>query len=181
MLKVILMSGKACHGKDTAGKIFRDILISRGRNVRLFHFADLLKFICIVFLGWDGEKDEKGRIMLQHVGTEIFRCHDPNYFVNFVCDIITLLGKSWDYVIIPDTRFPNEIETLKSHGFDVLHLRVFRTEKGEEYNSKLSEAGKSHSSETALDNTAPDYTIVNTGYYGELYSEISEFIKERHM
>lgn len=77
------------------------------------------------FFGWDGEKDEKGRTLLQKVGDAI-RAKRPDYWVSFISDIMEFFPGEWDYVLIPDCRFPNEVDYIKNAGFDAVHLRVRR-------------------------------------------------------
>ena len=46
MKKVICISAKARHGKDTAAEILKEYLEHKGQRVLITHYADLLKFIC---------------------------------------------------------------------------------------------------------------------------------------
>lgn len=173
-LKVITISGYARHGKDTVAKFLQEQLESNGNRVLITHYADLLKYICKTFFKWNGKKDEAGRTLLQHVGTDVVRKKEPNFWVDFVADILCNFGDCWDFVIIPDTRFPNEIERLKERNLDVVHLRVVRPD----FESPLTAKQQAHSSETALDNTAPDYRIINSGDLDTLKSKIIEWIME---
>ena len=59
-MKVICISGKAQHGKDTTAAILKELLEADGKSVKIAHFADLLKFICKTYFDWDGQKDERG-------------------------------------------------------------------------------------------------------------------------
>lgn len=72
-MKVILISGKAQNGKDTVAAYMREKLTEDKHRVLITHYADLLKYICRSYFGWDGVKDEKGRKMLQYVGTDVIR------------------------------------------------------------------------------------------------------------
>ena len=58
--------------------------------------------------------------------------------------------------MIPDCRFPNEVEVMKSN-FDTIHIRVVRPN----FDSPLSDEQKKHPSETALDNYPYDELITN--------------------
>lgn len=58
MKKVICISGKAQHGKDTTATILKAALEGRNNKVLIFHYADLLKYLCKEYFGWNGEKDE---------------------------------------------------------------------------------------------------------------------------
>lgn len=172
-MKILAISGHAQNGKDTVAGLIKDSLKADGNRVLVAHYADLVKYVAKTFFNWDGEKDEKGRSLLQYVGTDVVRKQRPDYWVQFVLDIINLFGDNWDYVIIPDTRFPNEIDKLISNGFDVIHIRVVRPN----FESPLTEEQQSHPSETALDNVNPDFYIYNEGSMDELKVKINEWIK----
>ena len=173
-MKVIAISGHAMHGKDTAAGMIRDRLAADGKRVLVTHYADLLKYICRTFFNWNGEKDEYGRHLLQYVGTDIIRKTDPGFWVRFIGSILTFFGSHWDYILIPDTRFPNEIDELKNRGFDVVHLRVVRPF----FDNRLSEAQRKHPSETALDQTIADCYIMNSGDLELLRETADNFVKE---
>lgn len=173
-IKIFAVSGKAQHGKDTFANILYEELTNKGHRVLLTHYADLLKFICKSLFNWNGEKDEKGRQILQYVGTDIVRKERPNYWVEFVIDMIDLFGENWDYVIIPDTRFPNEIDMLKEKYDKVEHIRVVRPN----FTSTLTEEQLKHPSEIALDNVIPDITIFNQGTMEELKELVNNYIKD---
>ena len=102
--------------------------------------------------------------MLQQVGTEGIRSKEPDYFVGFVADMLYFFGDQWDYVLIPDTRFPNEIDYLKNTGFDVLYIRVIR----ENFESPLTEEQQNHPSETALDEYDADVMLYNDSTLDDL-------------
>ena len=173
-MKILAISGHAQNGKDTVADLLRDSLKADGNNVLVTHYADLLKYMCRTFFNWDGNKDENGRHILQYVGTDVIRKQAPDFWVDFVSSVLTYFNENWDYVLIPDTRFPNEINKLLSNGFDVTHIRVIRPN----FESSLTEEQKNHPSETALDNINPDFYIYNEGSIEELQSKINEWIKE---
>lgn len=158
MTHFILYSGRARHGKDTSAEITKEILEEKGYKVLITHYADLLKFICKNFFGWDGKKDEAGRTLLQRVGTNCIREQDPDYWVDFIANLIRMFPDHFDYVIIPDTRFPNEIDRIADAGFPATHVRVVRPD----FESQLTEEQKNHPSETALNDVEPDFLIRNT-------------------
>lgn len=158
-MKVILVSGKAQHGKDTFATIFKEIAEADGKTVLVAHYADLLKYICRTFYNWNGEKDKKGRTLLQETGVK-FRDYDYNFWVNFIINVLAVNNGKWDYVLIPDTRFPNEITRFKVEAaFDVSTVRVVRPN----FTSTLSEEQQKHISETALDNYSFDHVASNSG------------------
>lgn len=173
-MKVILVSGKAQSGKDTFASILRENLVAGQYRVLITHYADLLKYICCNYLGWDGKKDEKGRKMLQYVGTDIVRKQNPTLWVDFVSMILKYFYENWDYVIIPDCRFRNEITTMIENGFDTIHIRVVR----QSYNNALTTEQKKHISETSLDDIEPDYYIYNSGTLSDFRETTLNWIKE---
>lgn len=171
-MKIFTITGKARHGKDTIAEMMKDILEERGYRVLLTHYADLLKYICKTFFNWNGEKDEVGRTILQKVGTETVRTQKPDFWVDFIINILNLFPYEWDVVIIPDARFPNEIERLKEEGFDVEFVRVFRPN----FDNGLTEEQKNHKSEIALDNYVADVEITNEGTLNELREDIGNWL-----
>lgn len=173
-MHILAISGKAGSGKDTTALQIKTQFHNQNR-VLVTHYADLVKYICREFFGWNGEKDAYGRSLLQFVGTDVVRAHDENYWVNFVATILELFQDKWDVVIIPDCRFPNEINVLRDKGFDVTHIRVVR----DGLESTLTAEQRAHSSETAMDDVEPDYYISNNGNIWDLHEKVSKFVKEK--
>lgn len=175
-MKVVCISGKAQHGKDTTAGMMKTVLEDMGYSVLIAHYGDLLKYVCKTFFNWNGEKDDYGRSLLQKVGTDIIRTQRPNYWVDFIKDMLTMFHSEWDFVLIPDSRFPNEIDSLKQAGLDVIHIRIRR----ENFESPLTAEQQSHPSETALDNVIPDFLIVNDGTLDDLYNKVCNLVVDRY-
>ena len=157
-MKVCCISAKARHGKDTAAELIKEYLEDQGYKVLITHFADLLKFICAKFFDWDGNKDEKGRTLLQYIGTDVVGAKRPSYWAEFIVDILKMFEDEWDYVLIPDCRYPIEVSTLKEH-FDTIVLRVERPD----FDNGLTESQKSHPSEVDMDHYDFDVHLLNNG------------------
>lgn len=175
MTKFICVSGEAQHGKDTSAEIMRAELETLGENAIIIHYADLLKFLCKTYFGWNGEKDENGRTLLQYVGTDVVRNQRPDYWVDFVIDVIKLFPNEWDTVIIPDCRFPNEIEALKNAGYQVTHVRIHRPN----FDNGLTNEQKNHPSETALKAYPCDILIENNSTINGLRESIDRWLYDR--
>lgn len=174
-LKVILLSGKSESGKDYFAGLMKQQLEEDNKKVLITHYADLLKYILRTFFDWNGQKDEHGRYLLQHVGTDIIRKQSPDFWVNFLNNLLTLLKDEWDYVLIPDARFPNEIEVIKNNSnFEVITVRIYRPN----YVSKLTEEQKQHSSETALDNYKFNYYLFNNGIAKTALYTVKTFLRK---
>ena len=172
-MKVVCISGKAQHGKDTTAGMMKTVLESMGHTVLIAHYGDLVKYVCRTFFGWNGEKDAYGRSLLQKVGTDIVREQRPNFWVDFIKDLLSMFPNEWDFVLIPDSRFPNG---LKQAGFNVIHLRVRR----ENFESPLTTEQQNHPSETALDHVVPDFLIVNDGTLEDLYNKVCNLVVDRY-
>lgn len=173
-MKIILISGKAQHGKDTVALAIQKKLKKDGKNVLVTHYADLLKFICTNYFGWNGKKDEAGRQLLQYVGTDIIRKQNPSLWVDFVGTMLTYFHSNWDYVIIPDCRFPNEIEEMRKYFPSAMHIRVSR----ENFESSLTEEQKNHISETALDDYPVDWQFMNDCKLEDIDARIEDWVED---
>lgn len=170
--KVICISGKARHGKNECAEIIKEMLENSGNRVLIASYAGLIKYVCAEFFGWDGKKDENGRHILQYVGTDVVRKQRPDYWVSFLCDMFTMFDGEWDYILLPDTRFENEISCMKSM-FDTYHLRVFRPN----FDSNLTEEQKNHPSETSLDHVSPDFLVENSGSLDDLRYKLKKWLE----
>ena len=178
MKKIIAISGHAQNGKDTAAQIFKQEMEKRGLRVVIIHFADLLKLTCKLIYGWDGKKDERGRRLLQYVGTDIVREKWPDFWVSYVCSILALFEQEWDVAIIPDTRFPNEISELRALAMDydingLIHIAIKRDNV-----DGLTEEQMQHPSETSLDEVIPDIVIENNKTIMELKEIITKLTED---
>ena len=169
-MKICCISAKAQHGKDTAAKLIKENLEKKGQRVLITHYADLLKFICKNYFGWDGEKDEAGRTLLQRIGTDVIGKEKPSYWAKFIVEILKFFEREWDFVLIPDTRYPIEISTMKEN-FDAVVLRVERPC----YDNGLTTAQKSHPSEITLDGYRFDDVIYNDSTLEEFERKVKLF------
>lgn len=151
-MTVILISGKARAGKTTVAKI-----IQQKYGGEIIPFAKHLKAQA-VGLGWSGEKDDKGRTLLQKLGDIVKEYHGLPYYSEVV------LESANEVTIIDDWRYPYEKDVF---GKDVITIRVER-----KHENGLSLEQKLHESETSLDNYEFDYVIDNNGTLDELCEKI---------
>lgn len=162
-MEVLLISGKAGHGKDTFAEILQDNFTIQGYKVLTIHFADLVKEFARLYYGWAGNKDVEGRALLQYIGTDLMRKYDADYWARIVGEFLAAADKDFNVAIIPDNRFENEIEVVKHYCPQTKTIRVQRwTTENEPYiNPILTNAQLNHPSETSLDNYTFDYLINN--------------------
>ena len=167
-MKVIAISGKAESGKDTIAKEIKYLLEEQNYKVMIIHFADVLKFVCRQYFDWDGQKDDYGRSLLQQVGTEMREKNNPNMWVNITKELIRGIGAEFDWVLVPDTRFKEEINMLNEY-FDCTSIRVLRQDinsygMASDHINHLTNEQRAHKSECDLDDYKFDHFIINNYY-----------------
>ena len=174
MSKAILFAGKAEHGKTVSTILMKEKLESLGKKCLIINFADYLKFICKQYYGWNGNKDEQGREILQKIGTNIVRKKCPTFWVDTVINFIKVFSDDYDYFLVGDCRFPDEINCFKYNNIDALSIKVIRLN----FKNKLTEKQRKHPSETALDNFKFDYIIESESGLDNLGKEVDKFLIE---
>lgn len=168
---IITISGQAQHGKDSTAKIVQEKIEVNG-NTLIVHMADYLKFICKTYFNWDGNKDEKGRHLLQYVGTDKVRKIFPNFWVDAVMNFIKAFGDDFGYILIPDCRFPNEVEIFRKHGYQVLAINVKRLN----YENCLTPEQRAHPSECSMKDFNFDYCIESESGIDNLSVEVDKLL-----
>ena len=168
MKKVLTISGSAEHGKTATAVILQKLLEQDGYKCLIINFADYLKYIAKQYLGWDGKKDEAGRKILQILGTDVVRKKNPNFWVETVLRLINVFSDQYDYFLIGDCRFCNEIECFKENDIPVTSLKIVRNN----FSNQLTEEQRNHPSETALNNFDFDYVISSESGLDNLEKEV---------
>lgn len=140
---VIGFGHKARHGKDFAAEsILRDANVP----IRVIRFAESLYSYCRIAFGMR----KKDPHLLQTVGTEVLRYRDPDIFVRVLYD--TLVENPAEVVLIPDVRFPNEVQMIKDVGGYVVKVVRLQNENAGYFTPYVSkDRDPNHPSETALD------------------------------
>jgi len=145
-LFVIGICGKAGAGKTAFAKYIIEQFLSLTDNkigCTIVPFARALKDMALD-MGWDGKKDEKGRRLLQLLGTDVCRdCIDENYWVKKWRDaLIRETTKGIQLIIADDVRFGNEVLCINELGGHIYHV------VGRAYN--LKGEAEAHPSENSL-------------------------------
>ncbi|MFC0903684.1 hypothetical protein ACFHWD_03145 [Clostridium sp. MT-14] len=162
MKKVILISGKAENGKSYAANQLKKLLESYDQKTVIMFFSKYIKMYLKDYFGWDGvTKDQWARDKFQELGTEKIR-HKlgmPLFHVHRVTEDIKILSDYFDYFIVDDARFLNEIAyTEAQFPHKTVTIRVTRPN----YKSSLTIEQQQHESETDLDDYKGfDYYIDN--------------------
>lgn len=154
-IHIFLISGKAEAGKDTAGKFLVEDL--RFLNCKKLSFGSYVKDIAKQ-LGWDGNKDKRGRDLLQWLGDGV-KLFNRNLWAEKACkDIIRYATEDGvKYFVFTDARYFDEVTYLKNRFANVHVLRVERPK----HVSKLTEAQLNHPSETNLDSYPFEHVFRN--------------------
>lgn len=159
---IILVSGKAESGKDTFTTEFEKVADSRHKKTLRIKYGDFVKMVAKTYYGWSGEKDEHGRYLLQWLGTDLGRRNNPDVWVNCVKETVKALQSEYDFVVISDVRFPNEIECWEDTDFFTYTVRITRKNlDGSIYENSLTKEQKGHPSETSLDDWKFNYYVEN--------------------
>lgn len=171
-------------GKDSFGEALKRQLETKGKKVFNTHYADFLKFYCARYKNWDGQKNFYGRQLLQETGS-VARNNYEDAWVDIVISLLRGFKSEYDYAIIPDTRYPNEIEHVKAVNSS---LRLYNQEFAEEihtirvsrpgFENDLTPEQKQHPSETALDDYEFDYYYANVGDLKKMEEDALRWIEE---
>lgn len=168
-MQIVGVVGKSGAGKTT----FAQRLVERYGFVEA-SFADELKRLCCDQFGWDRDAlyyddaarrlgfdssiaykeatdpalGKSRRAVLQHIGTEGFRAVDPDHWVRVTLRRLETIDAPG--VVLPDVRFLNEIEAVRSRAGVIVEMR-------RSTGSGTAHAG--HASETEWAQSAPDYVF----------------------
>jgi hypothetical protein len=177
-MHIFLIGGRAQNGKDSLA----DIMIKKleGKSIKIA-MADYLKFMAAKYYGWNGEKDEKGRTILQWLGTDKIRdkLGWDTFHVERVCQDIKIIEDSYDYVFIPDARFKNEMYyTQAKFPYNTTTIHIERIG----FKTPLTEEQQKHKSENDLKGLTYDYEIKSENGLDKLENQVDlvlgDFIKE---
>lgn len=161
----ILISGKAGSGKDTIAQFMKEELEKHGKKVLIIKYGDAVKWVLRDYFNWDGKKDIVGRTLLQYIGTDVVRAVHPNFWTGIVVGLLQAFEPHGDFdiALVPDARFPNEVDIALQNLQNCVAVRVNRRNPdGSEWvNPALTEDQRNHPSETSLDHYAFDFVIHN--------------------
>lgn len=152
---IVGLTGYAGAGKDEVGKCF----VAAG--YRRVAFADALKTTARK-LGWDGNKDDRGRRFLQLLG-EAMRVLDPEYWIKQAARAMSRPLAAGNCFVITDVRYVNEAEWIRKNGGVI--IRVVRPLLGPANN---------HVSELEMEAYNCDASIYNDGTLSDLAAEVDE-------
>lgn len=113
---VIGLAGRMWSGKTTTAKAIVEQLSQEGRTAVILSLAAPLKDLARTYFGWNGQKDERGRRLLQRLGTDVGREWDPDFWVNKWRDMARQQLRVGISVVCDDMRFANEAAAVVELG-----------------------------------------------------------------
>lgn len=106
-----MFSGKAGTGKSYSADLAKELCEKAGLKTMKAHFAYGVKETAR-FMGWTGQKDRRGRKLLQDIG-KAGRAYDPDLWVRQTFNYIEeSVGYPYDAIFIDDWRFKNEYDYI---------------------------------------------------------------------
>lgn len=169
---IIMITGKAGCGKDTAFKIIKKYATGL---VKRYAFADPLKDIAYK-VGWDGIKDEKGRKLLVSLGGAINQ-YQKNFFVFETANAITA-GNISHTKVITDLRLPCEYKAMREwfpECEQIVLIKIFG--RASEYGRTTDDITERDISEDDIGRCF-DFMVDNSGSYSEFENSIKYIVKE---
>lgn len=154
MRNVIGVVGYAGSGKD---EFARGVVELDGW--KRVAFADSLKTIARA-VGWDGEKDDHGRRLLQDLGMAVRTTIHKDAWVQALETEVDRPENLGFHYVVPDVRFDNEVEWVRSRGGVI--VVVDRRGIG---------PVNDHVSETLPDRVEADLRVGNNGSLETLHAE----------
>lgn len=143
-MHLIGLTGRAGAGKSTFARLLcNNYYELTEKSTCIIPFAKALKDLAVK-IGWNGVKDERGRRLLQLLGTDICRnCIDKDYWVKrWAEQLASNKAFSVGLIIADDVRFENEIKVIKQFGGETYAVA------GRAYD--MSEEALQHESEKQL-------------------------------
>jgi hypothetical protein len=154
-------------GKTTAA----DYLVER-YGFRKYALADPIKQIATESFGWHGAKDDRGRRLLQEIGT-VGRNYDPELWLDRFAQRIT--ADDGDQLVVDDLRLTREVEYLERLGFACVQIV-----RAPELITTLPPemARQHHETEVELERLGFGYRLENNGTFEELFGQIDALMTD---
>lgn len=172
---IIMLTGKAGCGKDTAYKIMKKYA---NKSIKRYAFADPLKNIAYG-VGWDGIKNEKGRKLLVSLGKAINQ-YQKNFFVFEAANAITE-DKDISTKVITDLRLPCEYKAMREWFPScerIVLIKIFG--RASEYGRTTDDVTEHGISEDDIGRCF-DFVVDNTGSYSIFENNIKYIVRELNL
>jgi hypothetical protein len=145
-----LVGGRAGEGKTTFANMCSNAFYYQGVPTAIGAFAKGVKETA-KFMGWDGNKDDAGRRLLQNIG-RAGREYNPDIWAERTLAIVLpweVANKGSCAYFIDDWRFPNE-DVVARRIFGIENVKTIRIVRPEKFHALLGLPTYNDSSETSL-------------------------------
>lgn len=157
---IILIAGKAGSGKTILSNIFKEQYEKLNKKVIISPYTKHLKNYIEEITKKKIDENNKPRDLLQQISSKIIKkeLKKVNFFIDRQIEDIQIYSYFADIILIPDVRFPKEIEIIKEKFNNVVSIKVNRID----YISILTKEQLQDETEIALDNYNNfDFEITN--------------------
>ena len=162
----VAIGGRMQVGKTTAA----DHLVERHGFVK-YALAAPIKEIAEGAFGWDGQKDARGRRLLQEIGTVGRNYRGDIWLDRFAA---RLAAEAPPRAVVDDLRLEREEGYLRELGFAC----VLVTRPAELIPAAGSEEARGHETETEIGRLDVDAVIDNAGSFDDLYERLDRLVAE---
>lgn len=156
------IAGRMRTGKTTVAKYLETTY-----DFHVTAFADPIKQFARQ-VGWDDQKDERGRTLLQDIGT-VVRKYNKTFWIE---KLLSSLPSNRN-IAVDDMRMLLEHELLTAAGFRTI---LVRREPMKIHDAPASTVN--HVTEAEVEQIKPWRTVVNNGTFEDLYAQIDRIVKE---
>lgn len=159
---IFCVCGKAGSGKSLVGKYIYNEYQKKNYKVIISPYTKYLKLYIKDITGKRVTDKNKPRGLLQELSSKLIKeeLKFNDFFINRQLEDISFYRYFFDVIIIPDVRFPREIEILKENFENVVAIGIKRLH----YDNGLSNKEKNDITEISLDNYHGfDYILDNQG------------------
>ena len=125
-INAILICGEPNSGKTTLANYIIHALLEREYKGVIIPFESYVKILAEKCFLWDGEKDEKGKKLLQGLKNIVVE-YDENFWVNSVLEELDsyekVTQKNVSFLVCDDWRFYNEYKVI-SERFNTYTVKI---------------------------------------------------------
>lgn len=161
----LAFGSKARVGKDTAAAY-----VLKKFGGKSFRFAKPVYEIASLIQNYMHKPTEKDPGLLQIIGSELRKHYGDNVWVDRLID--DLSDDASSNAVVPDMRYPNELDALTANGF--VSVKITR-------DSRVIDRDPFHSSEIGLDNANFQYHIRNDFNPHHLFACLNNIILENFL
>ena len=173
---IILIAGKARSGKNTLANYIKEELEKKNLKVVISPYTKYLKQYIESITNISITEENKPRDLLQKLSSELIKkkLGKENLLIERQLDDIEVYSYFANAIIIPDVRFPREIEVIKDKFNNVLSIGL----KRENYTTDLTKEQQNDITEISLDNYNNYDIIVRNNNLKDLQKKATDIINE---